>query len=64
LGVRLGGNASYFGEVCAKPVIGDPLRELEPEDIVRVNLLFLWTASTAFLCCVAVLYAASFFTGS
>lgn len=37
LGVRLAGNAYYFGKLCEKPYIGDPVREIENEDIVRVN---------------------------
>ncbi|WP_432649941.1 adenosylcobinamide-phosphate synthase CbiB [Huintestinicola sp.] len=39
LGVRLAGNAYYFGKLCEKPYIGDPVREIENEDIVRVNRL-------------------------
>ena len=27
----------YFGEYYAKPTIGDPLRPIEPEDILRAN---------------------------
>lgn len=37
LGVRLAGNAYYFGKLCEKPYIGDPVRVIENEDIVRVN---------------------------
>ncbi|MEY8387543.1 adenosylcobinamide-phosphate synthase CbiB [Oscillospiraceae bacterium 38-13] len=37
LGLRLGGPASYFGEVHDKPFIGAPLREAEPGDILRAN---------------------------
>lgn len=37
LGVRLAGNAYYFGKLCEKPYIGDLVREIENEDIVRVN---------------------------
>lgn len=39
LGVRLAGPASYFGKVYQKLTIGDPLREIEPEDILRANRL-------------------------
>lgn len=35
LGVRLAGDASYFGKVVHKPTLGDPLRPVEPEDIPR-----------------------------
>ena len=37
LGVRLGGPARYFGQLYEKPTIGDPLRPVEPEDILRAN---------------------------
>lgn len=44
LDVRLAGNASYFGVVHEKPYIGDALREIEPEDILRANRLAYGTA--------------------
>ena len=37
LGVQLAGPAYYFGEYYDKPTIGDPLREIEPRDILRAN---------------------------
>ena len=37
LGVQLAGSAYYFGEYYAKPTIGDPLRPIVPEDILRAN---------------------------
>ena len=37
LGVQLAGPAYYFGEYYAKPTIGDPLRSIEPADILRAN---------------------------
>ena len=37
LGVQLAGPASYFGEVYEKPTIGDDLRPVVPEDILRTN---------------------------
>lgn len=37
LGVQLAGPASYFGKIYEKPTIGDPLRPVEPEDILRAN---------------------------
>lgn len=39
LGVRLAGPASYFGKVYQKPTIGDPLRSIETQDILRANRL-------------------------
>ena len=35
LGVQLGGDNTYFGEVVKKPKIGDSIRELEKNDIKR-----------------------------
>ena len=37
LGVQLAGPAYYFGEYYPKPTIGDALRPIEPEDILRAN---------------------------
>lgn len=37
LGVQLAGPASYFGKIYEKPTIGDPLRPVVPEDILRAN---------------------------
>lgn len=39
LGVQLAGNAYYFGKLYEKPTLGDALRPIEPEDIVRTNRL-------------------------
>lgn len=41
LGVQLAGPASYFGKIHDKPTIGDPLRPIEPEDILRANGLMI-----------------------
>ena len=38
LGIRLAGPASYFGKMVEKPYIGDALRPVEDEDIVRCLL--------------------------
>ena len=41
LGVRLGGNASYFGQLYEKPTIGDPRRPIERADVHRAcNLMY------------------------
>lgn len=44
LGIRLAGNASYFGKIVEKPLIGDALRAVETADIKRVNRLLYRTA--------------------
>lgn len=44
LGIRLAGDASYFGKIVNKPYIGDQNRKVEFEDIKRVNRLMYLTA--------------------
>ncbi len=44
LGIRLAGDASYFGQIVKKPYIGDALREVEAKDIQRANRLMYFTA--------------------
>ena len=44
LGIRLGGDASYFGKRVSKPYIGDACRQMEPEDIRKSNRLLYMTA--------------------
>jgi len=44
LGVQLAGPATYFGQLYDKPTIGDPLRPVEPDDILRANRM-LYAAS-------------------
>lgn len=44
LGIRLAGDASYFGQVVKKPYIGDDLRKVEFEDIRFANRLMYLTA--------------------
>ena len=39
LDVELAGNNYYFGKLVVKPTIGDPLRPVEPADILRCNRL-------------------------
>ena len=47
LGVQLAGPAYYFGEYYAKPTIGDALRLIEPEDILRANQMMYVASSFA-----------------
>lgn len=53
LGLRLAGDASYFGKVVRKPAIGDAVREIEPEDIARANRLMLGAALLTLMLCTA-----------
>ena len=57
LGVRLAGDAVYFGKTVKKPFIGEALREIEPEDIRRANRLMYFTAWTAETVCILVMLA-------
>lgn len=50
LEIQLAGDAVYFGELMKKPTIGDPVREVEAEDIVRANRLM---KMTSVLCWIA-----------
>jgi adenosylcobinamide-phosphate synthase len=58
LGVRLGGNASYFGKLCEKPTIGDPLRPVERTDVDRACRLMYGTSGL-----LLALYGALFLLG-
>ncbi len=52
LGIRLGGDASYFGRVVSKPVIGDAVREIEAGDILLANkLLYVSSLLCVLLAC-------------
>ena len=53
LGVRLAGDAVYFGRKVSKPYIGDATREIEAEDIVR-SVRLMYAASGLGLLAVAV----------
>ncbi len=47
LGIELGGPQYYQGRIVEKPVIGEALREIEPEDIFRSQKILLTTALLA-----------------
>lgn len=55
LGVRLAGDAWYFGQKVEKPYIGDDLRPIEAEDIPRANRLLYVTSILMWVLCEAVL---------
>ena len=57
LGLRLAGPAVYFGKLLEKPYIGDPLREIEPEDIRRAQKLMFCAAGEMYVLAVLVLLA-------
>lgn len=55
LGIQLAGDAWYFGVLHHKPVIGDPVRPVENEDIRRVNQLLYISAALAVLLGIGVI---------
>ena len=57
LGVQLAGPAYYFGEYYDKPTIGDPLRPIEPQDILRANRMMYAESVLALVIGLAVLCA-------
>lgn len=55
LGIRLAGDARYFGKIVKKPYIGDNVRAVEYEDIKRVNRLMYLTAWLSEMICLLAL---------
>ena len=53
LGIRLAGDASYFGVPVKKPFIGDSLRPVEAGDILRSNRLMFLTEGIGLACFLA-----------
>ena len=49
LRIRLAGDAWYFGKKHEKDTIGDPIREIEPRDILRSEKLMIGTEVLTFL---------------
>lgn len=52
LGIMLAGDAYYFGQLYKKKTIGDDLRSVENEDIVRANSLMYCTAAIMLALCI------------
>ena len=55
LGIRLAGNAYYFGKLVEKPYIGDEKRKIEAEDIRRTCRLMYMTELLLVLISTAVM---------
>ena len=53
LNIQLAGDAYYFGKLYKKKTIGDKIRPVEKEDIVRANILLYTTAVVTLTFCVA-----------
>lgn len=58
LGVRLAGPACYFGQYYPKPFIGDALRPIEPDDILRADSMMYISSLLALVIGLAVRAAA------
>jgi adenosylcobinamide-phosphate synthase len=58
LGIRLAGDAWYFGKLHKKPYIGDELRPIRPEDIKRACLLMYYVQAILMLLLLTGLLAA------
>lgn len=61
LGIRIAGDASYFGEIVKKPYIGDEVRAVEYEDIVRANKLLYLSAALCECICLLIMSGIYFF---
>ena len=55
LGIRLAGDAVYFGKVHQKPYLGDERRPVDIEDIKKANRLLYTTAFLCMVGCVGIL---------
>ena len=58
LGLRLAGDAWYFGSRVEKPYIGDALRPVEAADIRRANRLLYAASFLMWLCCMGAMTGA------
>ena len=55
LGIRLAGDASYFGKIVNKPTLGDATRAIVYEDILRMNRLAYGAAVFSLLPCLGIM---------
>ena len=55
LGLRLAGDAKYGDRIVSKPYIGDPLRDIEPQDIVRANKLMVTAGVLGAVMCLLIM---------
>ncbi|WP_339254288.1 adenosylcobinamide-phosphate synthase CbiB [Paenibacillus sp. FSL P2-0136] len=54
LGIRLGGENVYHGIVSFRAYMGDPLRTMEPEDIIVTSRMMMWSSAIFVCICAAV----------
>ncbi len=57
MGLRLAGDASYFGKIVKKPYIGDERRKIEVEDIRRAGVLMFATQVWVLIACLILMLA-------
>ena len=55
LGIRMAGDAYYFGKLYKKPYIGDSQREIVFEDIKRANKLMLVSELVCWIACMVIM---------
>ena len=55
MGIKLAGDASYFGKIVKKPFIGDETRPIESLDIKRACRLMYLTAFVCMIICTSIL---------
>ena len=60
LGIRLGGDAYYFGEPVKKPYIGDDIYIPSMEDIKKSHRLLLGSSFICFIFCILTLFTVNF----
>ncbi|WP_379155162.1 adenosylcobinamide-phosphate synthase CbiB [Paenibacillus sp. sgz5001063] len=53
LGIRLGGENVYHGVASFRAYMGDPLRTMEPEDIILASRLMMWSSAIFVSLCAA-----------
>ncbi len=59
LGLKLAGDAQYFGRIVKKPTIGDAVRPIEPGDIRRANRLMMISSVLGEVICLVIMYLIS-----
>lgn len=57
LDIQLGGDHYYFGKMVHKDTIGDDIRPVEPEDIIRVNKILYMTSTLCLVIFTGIRYA-------
>lgn len=54
LGIRLGGENVYHGVTSFRAYMGEPLRTMEPEDIIVTSRMMMWSSAIFVCICAAV----------